>query len=196
MSRIFIVIFSIVSANTGLAETLQVEVMRMACTERILSSQGADPENTLIVEQVYDPMTESGNPSFPNLDRFLEEHPNPNQLPFVSRGILSIHPGIPEDLNPEAIDAFIDQPGLETEFSVEGSINRTHRIVYQFENTEQKIRMDFDQSSLQSTFMRTGDFPTESSRLFECSEPYRVTKIIEARGSEEEVFNEETIVVN
>lgn len=193
MSLALLVIFSFKMSH---AEATQVEVLRMACTERILSAQGDDPENTLVVEQIYDPMTESGNPNFPNLDRFLEEHPNPTHLPLESRGVLSIHPGVPDDLSSEAINSFLNQPDLETELSMEGSVNRTHRIVYQFQNTEQKVRMDFDQSSLESTFMRTGSFPAETSRLFECSEPYRASRTIDFQGQGEEVLSEESIVVN
>ncbi len=196
MNRIFIAFITIISAKTVFAETQQVDVMRMACTELKVVTRGSDPRNTLVIDQIYDPMRESGNHNIPTLENFLEDQPDPNRIPFRSRGVLSIHPGVPSELTPEAINEFLDQPDLETELSMEGSIDRTHRLVYDFQNTAEKVRMIFNQRSLFNTYMHTGVFPTEDTRLWDCTEPYRVTKTIEVQGSEEETLNEESIVVN
>ena len=197
MRRIFIAIISIISANTVFAETQQGEVMRMACVELQVTTRTANVENTLVIDQIYDPLRESGSTNTPTLENFLEDYPEPSRLPFVSRGVLSIHPGVPSELTPAAINEFLDQPDLETELSMEGSIDRTHDLVYDFRHTgAEQVRMIFNQRSLFNTYMHTGVFPTEDTRLWDCTEPYRVTKTIDVQGTEEEILNEESIVVN
>ncbi len=197
MSRIFVFIIPFISVNLVFAETRQVAVMRMACTELKVVTRGSDPRNTLVIDQIYDPTRESGNANIPTLENFLEDYPEPSRLPFESRGVLSIHPGVPSELTPAAINEFLDQPDLETELSMEGSIDRTHDLVYDFRHTgAEQVRMIFNQRSLFNTYMHTGVFPTEDTRLWDCTEPYRVTKTIDVQGAEEEILNEESIVVN
>ena len=196
MGKFSLITIILLSFQIGHAQTEEVDVMRMACVELQVTTRTANAENTLVIDQIYDPMRESGNPDIPTLENFLEDQPDANRIPFRSRGVLSIHPGVPSELTPAAINEFLDQPDLETELSMEGSIDRTHRLVYDFQNTAEKVRMIFNQRSLFNTYMHTGVFPTEDTRLWDCTEPYRVTKTIEIQDAEEEILNEESIVVN